>query len=104
VINLEKKHLELVSSILKKYEYSFFVFGSRITTKAKPISDLDLLYFENIPSKIINNIEEEFEESDLPFTVDLVNYHKCDTDFQKIIGKNYICLQKSTNDQNKKGC
>lgn len=92
MINLEQKHLAIVTGILKKYDYAFFVFGSRITEKTKKFSDLDLLYFDDIPSSIILKIEEAFEESDLPFKVDLVNYHKCDKDFQNIIGSSYIRL------------
>ena len=96
MINIEDRHLEVVKKILNKYDYSFFLFGSRITTKAKKFSDIDLLYFEHIPNNIILQLEEEFEESDLPYKVDLVNYHKCDFDFQQIIANQYICLQSST--------
>ncbi|MCF8463031.1 MAG: nucleotidyltransferase domain-containing protein [Rickettsiaceae bacterium] len=96
ILNIEEKHLVIVNNILKKYDYSFFVFGSRITAKVKKLSDLDLLYFDNIPTGEIIKLEEEFEESDLPYKVDLVNYNQCDEDFKKTIGKNYLCLQNSS--------
>lgn len=73
-----------------------FLFGSRITSKVKNFSDIDLLYFEEIPNDIIIKLEEEFEESDLPYKVDLVNYNKCDDNFKRIIGDKYICLQSSS--------
>lgn len=93
MINMEERHLSIVQAILKQYDYSFFVFGSRITEKAKRFSDLDLVYFENIPNSIILKLEEDFEESNLPYTVDLVNYNKCDSTFQEIIDRAYVCLQ-----------
>ena len=94
-LNIEKKHLSIVTKILSKYEYSFFVFGSRATTQCKKLSDLDLFYIEEIPQKTITMIEEEFEDSDLPYKVDLVNYNTCDRDFKERINKSYIQLQES---------
>lgn len=95
ILNIEERHLSIVNNILNKYNFSFFVFGSRITSKAKKLSDLDILYFDYIPNKIIMILEEEFENSDLPYKVDLVNYSKCDDDFKKAIGNNYVCLKRS---------
>ena len=84
---LDPKHLAIVQAILKKYPYSFYVFGSRVKGTSHKFSDLDLLYFEEIPPKVLSQLEEEFEESDLPFKVDLVNYHRCDEDFKQCIGE-----------------
>jgi predicted nucleotidyltransferase len=94
-LNIEKKHRGIVTKILSKYEYSFFVFGSRAKAQCKKLSDLDLFYIEEIPQKIITMIEEEFEDSDLPYKVDLVNYNTCDRDFKERINKSYIRLQGS---------
>ena len=94
MINIKNKHFHILKSILKAYNYSFFLFGSRISEKAREFSDIDLLYFENIPNDIIIRIEEELEESDLPYKVDLVNYNQCDDNFKKIIGNNYVCIQR----------
>jgi GNAT superfamily N-acetyltransferase len=96
MINIEQKHLDILNKILNKYDYSFFIFGSRITNKARKLSDIDLLYFEDISAHDINEIEEAFIESDLAYEVDLVCYNNCDHDFKKIIGNNYICLQASS--------
>jgi len=93
MINIEDRHLKILKSILAKYDYNFYVFGSRITDKAKKFSDLDLLYFDDIDDKIIAKLQEEFEESDLPYKVDLVNYNLCDESFKKIIGTNYVSIK-----------
>ena len=39
-------------------------------------------------------IEEKFEQSDLPYTVDLINWEECDKDFKAVIRKNMIPLQR----------
>lgn len=96
MINIEDRHLAIVKSILAKYDYSFYLFGSRATKKVKKLSDLDLVYFEDIPFKTLIKLEEEFEESDLPYKVDLVSYNKCNADFQRLMLQNYVCLQASS--------
>ena len=84
-MDLSEKHLNIVKGVLEKYPYKFYVFGSRIKGKAKKLSDLDLCYKENISDSVISKIEEEFENSDLPFKVELVSYNRCADDFKKII-------------------
>lgn len=90
MINLEEKHLEILTSIFSKYPYTFYAFGSRITPHAKKLSDLDLFYKEKIPESILSKLQEELEDSDLPFTVDLVDYYKCDETFKKILDTQYV--------------
>lgn len=49
------------------------VFGSRAQRKAKPFSDLDLLVLgPPLDDKLRGMLEEAFDESDLPFRVDIV--------------------------------
>ena len=93
---LEEKHRQIVQRILSKYDFSFFAFGSRVTGKHKKFSDLDIFYVEEIDNKSILRLEEEFEESNLPFKVDIINFHKCEKSFQEVLNSNYICLQLST--------
>lgn len=92
MINIDEKHLLIIQNILKKYDFSFYVFGSRITDKVKKFSDLDLLYFDDIPDLVLSHIVEDFEQSDLPYKVDIVSYNKCDDEFKKIIGDHYSPL------------
>lgn len=94
MINIEPKHLKYVKDILAKYPYKFYVFGSRASSKTKKFSDLDLCFFESIPQPVLLSIEEDFEESDLPYKVDLVDANKCSPEFQKVILKNMIHLDK----------
>jgi ribosomal protein S18 acetylase RimI-like enzyme/predicted nucleotidyltransferase len=93
---IEKKHLQIVNKILEKYDYSFFAFGSRVNGKNKKFSDLDIFYFEEISNIDLSNLEEAFEESDLPFKIDIINFKKCDQEFQAIMMQNYVCLKTSS--------
>jgi predicted nucleotidyltransferase len=74
-MNLQLNSLELniIKQILSKHPYQFYAYGSRTKGLAKKYSDLDLCYQEVIPLEIISDLREEFVESDLPFTVELVN-------------------------------
>ncbi len=90
MIHLELRHFEIIKNILAKYPYTFYVFGSRAKGTHKRLSDLDLCYFDEIPNLVISDLEEQFEESDLPFTIDLVNWHHCKPNFQELIKKDLV--------------
>ena len=87
MIDIKEKHLNIIKEILEKYSYTFYVYGSRAKKKARKNSDLDLCYKEKIPSEVISDIKEQFEESDLPFKVDIVSWENMSPTFQKLIEK-----------------
>lgn len=93
-ISLESRHLEMVKEIIKIYPYNFFVFGSRAKNTSHKFSDLDLCIMEEVPGNILSQMEEDFQESDLPFKVDLIQWQKISEDFRKAIGENLIALPK----------
>ncbi|CAJ0747798.1 1571_t:CDS:2, partial [Entrophospora sp. SA101] len=63
---------DVLYEILSKYPYQFYAYGSRAKGTARRISDLDICYYDNIPSSVICEMREEFTESNLPFEVELV--------------------------------
>jgi predicted nucleotidyltransferase len=71
MLQIENRHQEIILSILAKYPYTFYAYGSRVKGKAKQYSDLDLCYQGDIPWNILDHIQEDLEESDLPFKVEL---------------------------------
>lgn len=95
-LEIEKRHLAIVKEILDVYSYGFFAFGSRVAGKSRKFSDLDLFFIDDIAENIVQKIEADFEESDLPFKVDLVNYNKLDQEFKRSIGENYMSIQQSS--------
>ncbi len=76
MIDISEKHLEIVKAILREWlpNYEIQAFGSRVTGKAKPYSDLDLAIVsdERVPFRQIAMACAAFTDSDLPFRVDLV--------------------------------
>jgi len=90
MIHIEPKHLEIIKNILEKYPYTFYVFGSRARGDQKRLSDLDLATYDEISSHDRIKIEESFEESDLPYKVDLVNLNTISKEFFKGIKKDLV--------------
>lgn len=84
-LHIEPHHLSIVLNILKKYPFTFYAFGSRVKGNPKKFSDLDLCFIENIPNNMQSHIDEDFDESDLPYKVDVINWNTCDESFKDII-------------------
>jgi len=97
-IKLSKAHLKKVSEILRAYVPGCEVraFGSRLTNQTKPYSDLDIVIVgkKRIERRVLTRLKEAFEESDLPFRVDLLDWHRISGSFKKIIEENYAPLTK----------
>ncbi len=93
MIFMDEEDLKILFSILNAYPYSFYAFGSRVKGTQKSLSDLDLCYMDPIPDAIISELQGQFEDSDLPFKVDLVNFNQCSSDFQKHIRKDLVKIK-----------
>jgi predicted nucleotidyltransferase len=91
-IQLEKRHLGIVKDILAKYPYQFYAYGSRTKNCARPYSDLDICYFDDIPRKDIMVVKDKFSESRLPIFVELVNWNKMRPAFQNIIKEDLLLI------------
>jgi uncharacterized protein len=91
VINLEPKHLNTVRQILntKLPGVDAFAFGSRVTSTFKKHSDLDVALVPSQPIdwKVLAELREAFEESDLPIRVDVIDWTSCSDDFKRYIAK-----------------
>ncbi|MEN8236621.1 MAG: nucleotidyltransferase domain-containing protein [Pseudomonadota bacterium] len=85
MLHIEPRHLEIVTKILEKYPHRFYAFGSRVTGENQPLSDLDLCIMEHVPSQVKSQLAEDFEESNLPFKVDLILWAEIDDDFKALI-------------------
>ena len=94
---IEEKHLRIINAILAKYPYTFYAFGSRVKGTSKKFSDLDVCFIEKISAIEKNNLEEDFEESDLPYRVDLLDWYQCDDAFQQLIYPDLRLLQLGEN-------
>lgn len=92
-VDLSEEDRKILSNILKDYlkkiEVNFFAFGSRVTGEAKKYSDLDLAY-EGLNPREVRKIKTEIEDSKLSITVDLVDLHEVDFEFQELIRSQMI--------------
>lgn len=74
---LSERDISTIQGILVKYPEvsNVLIFGSRATGSSKPGSDIDLAVVnDGIDDKIVLRIRNEFEESSLPYRVDIVLY------------------------------
>ncbi|NOT58416.1 MAG: hypothetical protein HOP18_27795, partial [Deltaproteobacteria bacterium] len=98
MIDVNPNHLETVTRILAGQvpECEVRAFGSRVTWTAKDYSDLDLAVVGDraLDSDALRRLKEAFEESDLPFRVDVLDWHAISPAFQKVIEKKYEVVQK----------
>lgn len=83
----------IIKHILSRYPYSFLAFGSRVKGTHKEYSDLDLCYQAEIPDSVIAELLDEFEQSDLPFKIDIVAWKRCSSEFQQIITEDLVPIE-----------
>lgn len=97
MINVSHRHLETIKKILAEYVSGCEVraFGSRVVGKAKEYSDLDVVVVarNKIKRRTKMLLREAFEESDLPFRVDIIDYSAVSDEFRAIIDAKYEILQ-----------
>ncbi len=80
MIALTPREREIVSLILKRRlsHVEVWAFGSRVGGKPRPFSDLDLAILspQPLPFGLLAELSEDFEEADLDFKVDLIDYSR----------------------------
>lgn len=91
-VDLRPDHAKIVHDILSEHlpaGVSVRVFGSRAKWAAKPHSDLDLALKGKgpLPPSLMSELAEAFSESDLPFKVDVVDWHSVASSFQAVIDR-----------------
>ncbi len=93
MIDLAPDHIEKVRTILRQHvpQCEVRAFGSRVNGTAKDYSDLDLAVVgpDKLSDDTLRHVKEAFEESDLPFRVDVLDWHATSPEFQKVIEKQY---------------
>ncbi len=96
MIAIEKEQLQIIKAILKKYvpNAEIRIFGSRYKHTNKEYSDIDIAVKdkEKISIKKYSKLREEFEESNLKYCVDLIDWHNISEEFKKIIEEGYEIL------------
>ncbi|MGN0031775.1 MAG: nucleotidyltransferase family protein [Candidatus Gastranaerophilaceae bacterium] len=85
MIDLEEKYINFVRETVKKYlqDCKIYIFGSRVKNTAKKYSDIDIaLKSDCLNEKILLKIKNEFEDSTLPYEVDLIDLNTISEKFK----------------------
>jgi predicted nucleotidyltransferase len=100
-IEIEAHHWAMVQQVLQTHlsAYEVWAFGSRAKKHAKPFSDLDIAVIscEPIGLELMATLHEAFSESDLPWKVDVVDWASTTPEFQAIIKRDHVVLQRPRN-------
>ncbi len=82
----EKEIKNIIFKFLDSKDYEVFIFGSRASKEAKKFSDYDIgiIGKEIIPSHKKAMIEEDLEESNIPYRVDIVDFSLVSPEFKCI--------------------
>ncbi len=86
--------IEIVKNVLGELCQYTVAFGSRIKGTHEKFSDLDLcIKAENsISLEKILSLKRNFSNSDLPYKIDLIDYHSIGDAFQTIINQDGVPL------------
>ena len=97
-IDLTLAQRKEVMALLKRYlpDTEVWAYGSRVNFTAKPSSDLDMVSFASKEqSQAVANLREAFEESCLPFRVDLFVWDDLPKEFHKNIQEARVVVQEA---------
>ena len=101
-IDLTAAQRKEVAALLQRYlpDTEVWAYGSRAKFTAKPHSDLDMVAFASKEqSQAVADLREAFEESYLPFRVDLFVWDETPEEFRRNIEEARVVVQ-----EKKKGC
>ena len=103
MIDVTDEQLAMIQAILKRQvpDAEVRLFGSRADGSARRHSDLDLIVVGNAKCDrgTMNRLCEAFEDSDLPFRVEILDWHRLSESFRDTIGGNYTVLQRPQNEE-----
>ena len=89
-VDITPEHMKIVCGILRKHlphNVNVWVFGSRADWTTKKSSDLDLALEgdDKIQYKIIHALARDFDDSTLPYAVDVIDLNQTSDIFRQIV-------------------
>ena len=102
-IDLTTAQRKEVAALLQRYlpDTEVWAYGSRVKLTAKPHSDLDMVAFAaKEQSQAVANLREAFEESYLPFRVDLFVWDEVPEGFHRNIEEARVVVQEKKHSKN----
>ena len=95
-LDITREQADVVQAFLQRFvpETRVWAYGSRVTGKSSASSDLDLVVFSSEEqSASVSELREAFEESNLPFRVDLFVWDQVPETFKPNILKDHTVIQ-----------
>ena len=96
MFGLEDRHIKLILEILNKHAKNakFYIFGSRARGDYSRYSDIDIaIDGAGLNSDILSKINSEFDNSTMPYEVDVIDINSISSDFKKMILNDLIELK-----------
>jgi predicted nucleotidyltransferase len=97
VTGIKPDHLAIIKAILLEFTPGIEVraFGSRVNGGFKDWSDVDLAIVgkARLDPKLLTLLKGAFEESDLPYRADVLDWHNISPEFHKLILARYEVIQ-----------
>ena len=97
LIDISPENWRIVRDILQRYvpDREVWAFGSRAKWTAKEFSDLDIAIIGDKPLSIAltADLREAFQESALPFKIDIVDWASITPSFRQVIQATKIQIQ-----------
>ena len=99
MFGLEDRHIEFIKQVLDNTiaddRAQYFIFGSRAKGTNAEYSDIDIaikLENEKLTSDVLGKILIEFQDSTLPYQVDVIDLNAIDDKFKSMIQESLIAL------------
>lgn len=96
-MQITEAELSIIKSIISRYlpNAKIILFGSRAKGKAKSYSDADIAIIteEGVSLEIMAEMRADFEESNLSYRVDIVDWMLISPEFREIITRTGASLQ-----------
>ena len=83
-----KKITEQVGEFSKNKDVKFFIFGSSL--KKEHFGDVDLGVMGDIKNSETRKLKESFDDSTLPYSIDIVDFNKASDSFKKNVFSNKV--------------
>ena len=92
-MNYESRIKNIINKHLDSRKNKAFIFGSRANQSFSKFSDCDIgIEGEELNSELYFNLLNTFEQSDLPFRIDIVEFRDVSESFRKIAKQKIIPL------------
>jgi len=95
-IDITPSQMKTLRALLRRHlpGVAAWAYGSRVKGTSRPASDLDLVVFASKDQQpAVSELREAFEESNLPFRVDLFVWNEVPDKFRKTIEKEHVVVR-----------